>query len=187
MEAPRKPDNYAGKSHADDETTQVYPQSKVKESKVKKNPLTPLKEFQQKLFDQFWSAYPNKKSKGQAEKAWIKINPDEQLLEIMVSKIEQAKTQDQIWLKDNGAFIPYPATWLNAKGWMDEIKTGNITQSAPPMSTSNYTICPRCGEDVQKGCFIKIGEVEYCPKCPETGRVNSFVKGIGKSIPAVGS
>jgi len=75
-------------------------------------------------FEQFWKAYPRKKSKGQAETAFNKINPDEQLLATMIATIEQAKTQDEQWLKDNGAFIPYPATWLNAKGWLDEIKSG---------------------------------------------------------------
>jgi hypothetical protein len=37
----------------------------------------------------------------------------------MIAKIEQAKTQDD-WIKDGGKFIPYPATWLNAKRWEDE-------------------------------------------------------------------
>ena len=71
------------------------------------------------LFKKFWIAYPKKKSKGQAEKAWAKINPSEQLLETMLSKIETAKTSKE-WAKDNGEFIPHPATWLNAKGWEDE-------------------------------------------------------------------
>lgn len=70
-------------------------------------------------FDVFWKAYPNKKSKGYAEKVFLKINPSEQLLAEMLAKIEQAKTSVE-WTKDNGRFIPYPATWLNAKGWEDE-------------------------------------------------------------------
>ena len=70
-------------------------------------------------FELFWQAYPKKKSKGQAEKAWLKIKPNEQLLEAILSTIEQAKTSVD-WTKDGGQFIPYPATWLNAKGWEDE-------------------------------------------------------------------
>lgn len=70
-------------------------------------------------FARFWSAYPKKKSKGQAEKAFQKINPSEQLLEVMLASIEQAKTSAD-WRKANGQYIPYPATWLNAKGWEDE-------------------------------------------------------------------
>ena len=71
------------------------------------------------LFAVFWEAYPRKTSKGSAEKAFAKINPNEQLVGRMRAAIERAKTSDQ-WRKENGTFIPYPATWLNARGWEDE-------------------------------------------------------------------
>jgi len=74
-------------------------------------------------FDAFWQAYPKKKSKGRAEKAFAKINPDEQFLATMLAAIEQAKKSGD-WLKEDGKYIPYPATWLNAKGWEDEYKEG---------------------------------------------------------------
>jgi hypothetical protein len=74
------------------------------------------------FFKRFWEAYPKKRSKGQAEKVWAKIHPDEQLLEKILSTIERAKRSED-WIKDAGQFIPYPATWLNAKGWEDEVKT----------------------------------------------------------------
>ena len=60
-----------------------------------------------------------KKSKGQAEKTWIKLNPDEQLVAQMVATIERAK-KSRDWQKDMGQYVPYPSTWLNAKGWEDE-------------------------------------------------------------------
>ena len=69
-------------------------------------------------FTAFWDAYPRKKSKGKAEKAWLKIKPDEQLSTAIVSAVERAKTSAD-WQRDGGQFIPYPATWLNAKGWED--------------------------------------------------------------------
>lgn len=74
---------------------------------------------QEELFAIFWDAYPKKRSKGQAEKTWAKLRPDEQLVALMVAKIEQAKTSEE-WTKQDGQFIPYPSTWLNAKGWEDE-------------------------------------------------------------------
>jgi hypothetical protein len=79
-------------------------------------------------FDNFWQEYPRKKSKGQAEKAWEKIKPNKALLATMIDKIKQAKNSNE-WIKENGQFIPYPATWLNAKGWEDEynIKTKRPT------------------------------------------------------------
>ena len=72
-------------------------------------------------FNKFWEAYPKKRSKGQAEKAFKKLKPDDLLLKTILEKIELLKLTDD-WKKDKGQFIPYPATWLNAKGWEDEIE-----------------------------------------------------------------
>ncbi len=77
------------------------------------------KEPTEKQFNTFWEAYPKKKNKGQAEKVFGKVNPDEQLLQTILNAIEQAEKSDD-WQKAGGRYIPYPATWLNAKGWEDE-------------------------------------------------------------------
>lgn len=73
-------------------------------------------------FDNFWKIYPKKKSKGRAEKAWIKLNPDEQLQDRITNALERAKKSED-WLKNSGQYIPHPATWLNARGWEDEYQT----------------------------------------------------------------
>ena len=72
-------------------------------------------------FAEFWTAYPKKKNKGDAEKAFKKLKVTDELLTEMLSAIAAAK-KTQNWLKDDGQFIPYPASWLNAKGWEDEIE-----------------------------------------------------------------
>lgn len=77
------------------------------------------------LFARFWSAYPKKKSKGDAEKAFKAIKPDEQLVATMIATIERAKKSED-WLKEGGKYIPYPATWLRAKGWEDELEMAAI-------------------------------------------------------------
>jgi hypothetical protein len=74
---------------------------------------------QNALFARFWFAYPKKKNKGIAEKAFRKLRPDETLLKTLLKAIEIQK-RSQSWTKDNGQFIPYPASWLNAKAWEDE-------------------------------------------------------------------
>ena len=67
----------------------------------------------------FWEQYPRKKSKGEARKAWMVLKPDPALCErILVSLVGARRSAD--WLKDRGAFIPYPASWLRAEGWEDE-------------------------------------------------------------------
>lgn len=70
-------------------------------------------------FDRFWSAYPKKKAKGDAEKAWKQIKPDSDLLAVILAAIDRAKGSDD-WTKDSGKYIPFPATWLRAKRWEDE-------------------------------------------------------------------
>ena len=76
-------------------------------------------------FEKFWLAYPKKKNKGTAEKAFKKINPSKKLLETILLKIEQAKLSKD-WIKESGQYIPYPATWLNAMGWEDEYNTNPL-------------------------------------------------------------
>ena len=84
-----------------------------------KSPKPILNKIQQERFDRFWKPWPNKKSKGKAEKAWKKLNPSEQLLATMLATIERAKTSKE-WARNEGEYIPHPATWINGKGWLDE-------------------------------------------------------------------
>jgi hypothetical protein len=72
-------------------------------------------------FEVFWKTYPKKKNKGQAEKVWERLKPNTDLKEKILKKVEETK-KSQDWIKDRGKWIPYPATWLNAKGWEDEIE-----------------------------------------------------------------
>jgi len=70
-------------------------------------------------FEIFWKAYPKKIGKGAAEKSFKKINPSETLLQTMLAAIISASESEQ-WKKEDGQFIPNPATWLNQKRWEDE-------------------------------------------------------------------
>ena len=80
-----------------------------------------LSDASQGGFLQFWDSYPRKKSKGQAEKAWAKLTPSPTLCETIFAAVERAKVSEE-WQKEHGKFIPHPATWLNAKGWEDEVQ-----------------------------------------------------------------
>ena len=80
------------------------------------------------LFNKFWTAYPKHIAKQSAVKAFEKLKPDEKLLEAMLKAIAMQKESKQ-WEKDGGAFIPYPATWLNQRRWEDElpqVETDNV-------------------------------------------------------------
>ena len=72
-------------------------------------------------FDTFWKAYPKKVAKGDARKAWgqtERIRPD---IATLLDAIQAQMASDQ-WRKNEGQFIPYPATWLRQERWDDELK-----------------------------------------------------------------
>lgn len=73
-------------------------------------------------FEQFWEAYPKarRKGKGAARKIWLRLKPSRELTDQILNALGQQKKQSQ-WQKDNGQFIPHPATWLNQARWEDEI------------------------------------------------------------------
>lgn len=70
-------------------------------------------------FAQFWDAYPRHVAKQDARKKFGTLNPDDELLEVMLKAIEAQKRSEQ-WTKDNGQFIPHPSTWINQRRWEDE-------------------------------------------------------------------
>ena len=64
-------------------------------------------------------AYPRKVGKSAAEQSFKKRKPNDALLRTILVAIENQKASEQ-WQKDNGKYIPNPATWLNQKRWEDE-------------------------------------------------------------------
>jgi hypothetical protein len=68
-------------------------------------------------FELFWQAYPKKRGKGYALKAWQKNGHPgiDRILEVLT----RAKAHPD-WIKQRGQFIPNPASWLNGKCWEDD-------------------------------------------------------------------
>lgn len=95
--------------------TPLPPFEKGAVEKVKK----PVSEKPDSGFETFWQAYPKKTGKGAAQKSFLRIKPNEKLLEMMIAAIASARESEQ-WKKEGGQFIPFPATWLNQGRWGDE-------------------------------------------------------------------
>lgn len=72
------------------------------------------------LFDVFWKAYPSKVGKDAARKAFAKRKFDEKTFAQVLQALELHKVSER-WTKDNGQYIPNPATWLNQGRWEDEM------------------------------------------------------------------
>ena len=81
-------------------------------------------------FDQFWAAYPRKTAKGDARKAWdgARRRVPDLLARSLVALGWQCR-QSQ-WCRDDGAYVPYPATWLRAERWDDEPQTASASYTA---------------------------------------------------------
>lgn len=72
-------------------------------------------------FEQFWKAYPKKRAKDDALKAWGQIADTRPPIAEMLAAVEsQSGSPD--WTKQGGQFIPLPATWLRGRRWQDQVE-----------------------------------------------------------------
>ena len=103
--------------------------SKVEYSKVEQSPQKPPvgADVCAERFETFWKAYPRKVGKGAAEKIFKKIHPSGEILRKMLDAIEAQSHSDQ-WKRDNGQYVPNPATWLNQTRWEDEVAAPSNNQ-----------------------------------------------------------
>lgn len=79
-------------------------------------PITTLKLTQD--FAVFWHLFPKKKAKLDAQKAYMAARTIASADDILSGLRWQLTSDD--WRRENGMYIPYPATWLRAGRWMDE-------------------------------------------------------------------
>jgi phage replication O-like protein O len=122
-----------------------------KDNNQKTTPKENLSRSLRERFEIFWAAYPKKKSKTTAEKAFAKRNPDEQLFNDLMAGLERAKTSEQ-W--KNPQFIPHAGTWLNAGGWMDEIQTAYTDDELAVIRAFNGALGERIGT-VDEAVFVE--------------------------------
>lgn len=90
-------------------------------------------------FDEFWGNYPRKQSKPVAKKAWDKLNPDSELLAVMIENI-QARLAAGEWDLNDKLYIPHAATYLNQRRFEDEvIQSKAITNNQPQGFVERHT------------------------------------------------
>jgi ubiquitin len=74
-------------------------------------------------FEQFWNAYPEKKSKQSAWEAFQKLNPDDALF-IKIIQALHAEIKHREIKQATGSWVPpwkYPANWLAQRCFEDEL------------------------------------------------------------------
>ncbi len=106
-------------------------------------------------FESWWTLYPNKGSKKTALKAWLKLKPNLELQAVLISDTTARRRTDK-WMKDDGAYVPLGATYLNNERWTDPL--GEVQKRA-------LNICSHPDEDCTWGHTYKDGmQVGKC-KC----------------------
>lgn len=69
-------------------------------------------------FARFWTLYPRRVSKKDAETAWSKLTPEQEF-----AALESLPVHVRYW-KASGTqteYLPYPASWIRGERWTDEL------------------------------------------------------------------
>lgn len=125
VSAPRRPGSEPGPEREKPQKREKAPEPEPKPEEQPKKRGRPrrnsiLNAKQRELFERFYTAYPKKVDPAAAERAWAKIDPepDEAMTEKIIQGIEAAKKYDTRFRERQ--YIPNPATWLNAKGYLSD-------------------------------------------------------------------
>lgn len=85
-------------------------------------------------FEDFWKAYPKKIGKDAARRAFDKRKITADMMPSVLQSVRK-QCQSDAWKKDDGQFIPHPATWLNQGRWQDEIDTATAAPAEQSLMT----------------------------------------------------
>lgn len=85
-------------------------------------------------FDEFWSVYDKKVSRAKAEKEWLKIGIDDDLLETII-----LAARNYVKSKPDKQFRKDPERWLKNRGWEDEIVSANTVSGQSAIDKSRRT------------------------------------------------
>jgi len=147
------------------------------QKKVLKETITKEKELMLiSEFESFWAIYPKKVKKKDALKAWLKIKPDEELLNKISDALKQQKKSAD-WIKEKGKYIPYPASWLNGERWNDIITTTGGQKNGNNTTVGDYY------ESAQQK-YAGVGQIPdaYKSKADDGGGKNTDPKLDGHTI-----
>jgi hypothetical protein len=93
----------------------------------------------EKDFEEFWKIYPRKVAKGEARKAWLTTTSIRPPIADLLKAVYAARASKQ-WLKDDGEYIPHPATWLRQERWEDQHEV-DLSQ----LHSATGKVCAYCG------------------------------------------
>lgn len=118
-----------------------------------------------KRFGDFWTAYPNKKGKTEAEKRWKADSLDE-MADTIIQHVYLMIAEDDGWQR---GYAPMGSTYLNQKRWTD------VPQAAP--------LAARAQPSKQMQALIQMGGMNGLDR----GRNQTGPNAIDVSRPALGT
>jgi len=90
-------------------------------------------------FDSFWRFYPRKAGKEAARKAWLKLRPNEHIMQMIADNVKDRVEKGE-WRKDNQSFILHASTYLNQKRWEDEVVDQQKQTRTDPESIKGVSV-----------------------------------------------
>lgn len=80
-------------------------------------------------FAGFWEYYPRGENKQGAIRAWDRLQPSDELIDLIARALRRQMESDS-WRA--GVGIPYASTWLNNRRWEDEVKDKPAADPSAP-------------------------------------------------------
>ncbi|HAT8326752.1 TPA: hypothetical protein GDD11_11835 [Legionella pneumophila] len=108
-------------------------------------------------FEQFWSVYPEKKSKNNAFMVFKQLNLSAETFQQLMSALQQ-QIHHREQIRTQGTWVPpwkYPANWLVQRCWEDELLTDALQETPHAEHKKNTRttqpktdlFCPPCDEE----------------------------------------
>ncbi|CZG59656.1 hypothetical protein [Legionella pneumophila] len=100
-------------------------------------------------FEKFWSLYPEKKSKSNAQAVFEELKPNAELWHTIINALNAQITYRET-MRLQGTWVPpwkYPANWLAQRCWEDELQEkqhAEHTKHTRKRNTTEDLFCPPC-------------------------------------------
>jgi hypothetical protein len=88
-------------------------------------------------FEEFWAAYPRRRGKVDARKAWDKIAKDPRVDLALIIDGARRYRDDGARRRAGSDYTAYPATWLRGERWNDELQPQT---AEPTLSTADKRV-----------------------------------------------
>lgn len=112
--------------------TDTDTEADISKKEVSAKSLVPSKNEKLEAFEAWYSRYPLKKGRKQAEKAWDKLTPDEMQRCIDVVNNPDFDAHMSKMVRGTKDFRKHPSTWLNGGCWEDEMVQSYKSQNGDP-------------------------------------------------------